>query len=120
MPIKSLRNLLSVMILVGASGSAWAACEYPRQPDMPDGTNASKDAMIAGQKAVKAYMASMDEYLACIEEEAVAAKSEDEAPEITAQREALLNKRYNAAVAEMEEVAARFNEQVRAYKEQEG
>lgn len=112
--------LLTLLLLAVASGPAWAACDYPSQPAMPDGTNASKDEMIAGQKAVKVYMASMDEYLACIEDEAVASRSEDEAPEITQQRDALLNKRYNAAVAEMEEVAARFNEQVRAYKEQEG
>lgn len=119
--MRTISQLLALLVLtlVGAS-PAWAACDYPSQPRMPDGTNASKDEMIAGQKAVKAYMASMDDYLACIEDEAVAAKSEDEAPEITQQRDALLNKRYNAAVAEMEEVAARFNEQVRAYKEQEG
>lgn len=72
--------------------------------------------MIAGQKAVKQYMADMESYLACLTEENVAAAVEDEDPEVAAQRDELHTKRHNAAVEEMELLAARFNEQVRAYK----
>ncbi len=76
--------------------------------------------MRAGQKSVKAFMASMEEYLVCIEEEkeeAVAVLA-DPGDEELASREAAFNKKYNAAVEDMELIAARFNEQVRVYKAQ--
>ena len=95
------------------------ACDYPARVDMPDGATASKDAMIAGQKDVKAYMASMDEYLSCIEsEEAAAVLSLGDIDEDTKrQREEMFNKKYNAAVEQMNLVAEEFNVQVRAYKD---
>jgi hypothetical protein len=56
-------------------------------------------------------MAKMNDYLACIDNEA-SAKGED-APE---QFKALMVTRHNTAVAEMESVAAAFNDQVKAFK----
>ncbi len=96
------------------------ACDYPPRADLPDGPSASKDDMLAGQKSVKDFMASMEEYLVCIEkeeEEAVAALIEP-GDEALAKREAAIIKKYNAAVEDMELIAAKFNEQVRAYKAQ--
>ena len=94
------------------------ACDYPQRVKIPNGATATKDEMIAGQRAVKDYMASMDEYLACIEKEekdtlATLPELTDEEREV---RASTLVKRHNAAVEEMELVAARFNEEVRAYK----
>ena len=96
------------------------ACDYPSRADMPDGISASTDDMMAGQNSVKAFMASMEEYLVCIEkeeEEAVAALIEP-GDEALAKREAAIIKKYNAAVEDMELIAAKYNEQVRAYKAQ--
>ena len=45
------------------------ACEYPERPDLPDGSSAAKDDMIAAQKAVKEFLANVDGYLICIEKE---------------------------------------------------
>ena len=76
--------------------------------------------MLAGQKSVKDYIAKMEEYLACIEQEetdTVAGMPELSEEEKT-NRRAALNKKYNAAVEEMELVAAQFNEQVQAYRAQ--
>lgn len=94
------------------------ACDYPQRASVPNGNSATKDEMIAGQKAVKAYMAAMDEYLACIasEEEVAKAQIEDPSEEELQQRQLMLNKRHNAAVEEMEIVAANYNNAVRAYK----
>ncbi len=96
------------------------ACDYPQRANIANGTTATKEEMIASQKSVKEYMAAMDEYLACIEAEEIGAAAKLENPEPTElqQREELLAKKHNAAVEEMEIVAARFNDQVRAYKEQ--
>lgn len=86
---------------------------------MPDGATSDKEAMIAGQKGVKSYMATMEQYLSCIEaEEAEAVLGIGDVDEDTKrQREEMFNKKYNAAVEEMNLVAEEFNIQVRAYKD---
>jgi hypothetical protein len=90
---------------------AAAACENPKMVTLPDGKTSTTDQMIAAQTVVKSYMAAMTEYLACIDDEA-SAKGED-AP---SDYKALMVTRHNAAVAEMESVAAAFNDQLKAYK----
>ena len=99
---------------------AVCACDYPQRADVPDGQTATKGDMMAGQQSVKAYMAAMEEYLACIaaDEEVATAQLEDPSEELLRQREQMLGKRHNAAVEEMEIVAAEFNVEVRAYKAQ--
>lgn len=94
------------------------ACDYPQRASVPDGATATKEEMINGQRDVKSYMAAMEEYLSCIEaaeQETVAGNELDE--DARQQRIAMFNKKYNAAVDEMNLVAAEFNIQVRAYKE---
>jgi len=95
------------------------ACDYPHRADVPDGTTATKDEMIAGQRGIKTYMSDMEAYLSCIEaaeQDTVAGNDEsDEAAK--QQRIEMYNKKYNAAVDEMNLVAEEFNVQVRAYKE---
>ena len=95
------------------------ACDYPQRANVPNGLTATKDEMIAGQKGVKAYMADMETYLSCIEaEEAQAVLALGEMDEETKrQRADMFNKKYNAAVEEMNLVAEEFNIQVRAYKD---
>ena len=112
-------RLLSFAILSLALSTPLAlACDYPQRVKVPNGATATKDEMITGQRAVKEYMASMDEYLACIDKEekdTLATMPEISDEERMVRAEALV-KKHNAAVEEMELVAARFNEEVRAYK----
>ena len=77
--------------------------------------------MIEGQRGVKKYVADMEVYLECIVTEEKTARSQlgDLAPEQEQEREDMLNKKYNAAVDEMERLAAQFNAEVQAYKAQE-
>lgn len=106
----------SVALLV--LSPAAIACDYPQRATIPNGDTATKDDMLAGQRSVKAYMAAMEEYLTCIEREeseTLAQMSELSEEDKTA-RSAALTKKHNAAVEEMEIIAARFNEAVRAYK----
>lgn len=96
------------------------ACDYPSRAQVPNGATADEEEMLVGQRSVKAYMAAMDEYLACLEREekvAVAALGDPSEDELTS-REAAVTKKHNAAVEEMELTAARYNEAVRSYKEQ--
>jgi len=77
--------------------------------------------MIAGQRGVKSYMGAMESYLSCIEaaEQATVAATDEQDEETKQQRIAMFNKKYNAAVEEMNLVAEEFNVQVRAYKERD-
>jgi hypothetical protein len=96
------------------------ACDYPERTSIPNGNTATKDEMVAGQKGVKKFMADMETYLACIEEEDAQNRAGIEEPDpiVEAQRDEMLVKKHNAAVEDMEKVAAAFNEEVRAYKAQ--
>lgn len=112
-----IKMAVSVAMLFAAQGAL--ACDYPQRIDVPNGATATKDDMITGQKSVKTYMTSMEEYLACIEaDEAQAVLGLGDVDEDTKrQREEMFNKKYNAAVEEMNLVAEEFNMQVRAYKD---
>ena len=73
--------------------------------------------MVAGKKAVQAYLGNTEDYLSCIEaEEAQAIIALGDVDDDTKkQRTELFNKKYNAAVEEMNLVAEEFNIQLRAY-----
>lgn len=113
---KLLRFAGCTSLLVAAQVSL--ACDYPVKTPIPNGSTASQDEMIEGQRGVKKYVADMEAYLECIVEEEKAARAaiEDLQPEAEQQREDMLTKKYNAAVTEMEEVAAKFNVEVQTYK----
>ena len=103
--------------LIFAAQSAFS-CDYPERVLVPNGNTATKEEMIAGQRGVKKYVADMEVYLECIVEEERAARDALGAMEadVEQEREDMLNKKYNAAVDEMERLAAQFNAEVQAYK----
>jgi len=126
-----MKNLITVMTatLLFAAPVLGLACDYPDRPTLPDGSTASKEDMIAAQSDVKAFLAAVDEYLDCIEQEekdAIAALPEiDESDEeAVAGREAeikrrddLLSKRFDAANEEKFLFGEKWNQEVRAYNE---
>ncbi len=116
--MKMISRLTLVMLAMLLSPMAMA-CDYPQRASVPDGHSATKEEMIEGQRGVKAYIAAMEEYLACIEsaEQDTVAGNDDLDEEARQQRIEMFNKKYNAAVDEMNLVAAEFNIQVRAFKE---
>lgn len=97
-------------------------CQKPGQPLVPDGSEATMEAMLAGQKAVKAFQASNMEYMQCLEArysaaEADAKSASDEDSKALAQADyARSIDAYNAAVSAEEAVAEKFNVALRAYK----
>jgi environmental stress-induced protein Ves len=110
-------KILAVTALFSAQPLAFA-CDYPTKAQLPNGATATKEDMLAGQTAVKEYMTAMETYLTCIEQEEkdTVASMTEITEEERASRDATLTKKYNAAVEEMELLAAQFNEEVRAYK----
>ena len=102
---------LVVATLNAVSTAAFAACENPSIATVPDGSSATMEQLLEAQAGVKAYMAAMEVYLACINEELETAG--DDAP---AEFKSLMVTRHNTAIAEMETVADAFNQQVKAYR----
>jgi hypothetical protein len=110
------RTAVCAALLLLAQGAL--ACDYPeRVKDIPDGGTATRDQMVAGKKAVQSYIAEMESYLSCIEaREAEAQIAMGEVDDDTKrQRSAMFDKKYNAAVQEMNLVAEEFNIQLRAW-----
>ena len=114
-------DTIAVGIILLATSSAAFSCDYPVRIDVPDGNTATREEMLEGQRNVKQYVADMEVYLECIVAEDRAARSEMDNldPEDEQQREDLLNKKYNAAVDEMETVAANFNAEVQTFRGRE-
>ncbi len=106
-------NVLKPCLAILASGLASAsfACDYPALVAVPDGATVTIDEMVAAQANVKTYMETMDTYLNCVNQELEAAG--DDAPD---EFKAIMVSRHNAAVAEMEAIAASFNDQIAAFK----
>jgi len=95
------------------------ACNYPAPPkDLPDGTTATKEEMLAGVKLISAYQADMTEYLACIEADQIVSVQAlaDDDEDGKKQSKAMFDKKYNAAVDEQTMTVEQFNAEIRAYK----
>ncbi len=90
------------------------ACDFPSDDDViiPYGASATHDEMLAGQKTVKAHVAAVEEYLTCIRVEYTGAGNSP-----TPEQQKIWTARHNAAVDAMDSVAARFNEQLRIFKQ---
>jgi len=95
------------------ASTAIADCPYPQRATVPDGATATTEQLVDAQSLIKKYMAEMEAYLECLDREEAERGRDPTADEVQ-----MHNQRHNAAVDEMENVAADFNEQVRAYKTQ--
>ena len=117
--MKKLLPLLALLPL-GVAATAQADCNYPRAPDrMPDGNTASLDDMKTAKGQVEKYNKDMEAYLSCIklEHDDVVAKQGSALSEDQKKQIATMHAQKNdAAVDELQAVASRFNDQVRAYK----
>jgi hypothetical protein len=118
-----LSTRISLVAALLASGiSAQAACVYPQAPqDLPNGSTATKDQMLAAQTAVKEYSKSVQEtYLPCLEQEKnTTITALDQADPEYAQKkssiEVLQAKKHNAALDELTALATRWSEEIKAF-----
>lgn len=108
--------------ILSVTANAEDMCQKPDQPIMPDGSEATMEAMLAGQKAVKAFQESNMEYMQCLEARYSAAETDvknatDENAQSLAKADyARSIDAYNAAVSVEEAVAEEFNVALRAYR----
>ena len=91
-----MKTCVSLAVLWAACAvPAFAGCNKSSAPtSLPDGKTAAMEEMMAAKKTVDAFKKGMEEYMTC---ERIASK-------------------VNDAQAELEKVADRFNQQVRAFK----
>jgi hypothetical protein len=114
--MNNLIKFLAVSVILSLPAVS-IACDYPERPTLPDGGTAAKEDMIAAQSAVKGFLAAVDEYLTCIEQEEKAAIEAMDNPdeETIKRRDDLLAKRFDAANEEKFMFGEQWNQQVRAY-----
>ena len=112
-------SLLALAALVAAP-SSYAACTYPHAPSqLPDGATATQEEMVASQLEVKQFMANMDIYLKCVDDENPAAKGKltDEQKKEQDAREKVRMQKHNAAVSDEEALRDRWHDILVVYKE---
>ncbi len=105
------------------AAQASADCSYSKAPEkVPDGSKATKEEMLAGKANVQAYDAIIQKYADCLqaEHDAAIAKIDPNLPKEKqdaqkAELDKVLQKRNDAAIADDQALAARFNEQIRAF-----
>ena len=117
--IPSVRASLLALAALAAAPSAYAACVYPKAPSaLPDGTSATKEQMVASQAEVKQFMADMDVYLKCVDDEspAAAGKLTEEQKKEQDAREKVRVQKHNAAVGDEEALRDRWHDILVAYK----
>jgi hypothetical protein len=105
--------LLSILTVL-APVALHAQCAPPDgQIDIPDGSVATLDQMKAAQQAVKAFNAAVTAYTACLQdEEAAKIKEGGDKKKIAAE----YAKRNDAEVDKLQQVADKFNNELKAFK----
>ena len=100
------------------------ACDYPAAVDIPNGATATKDEMVSGVNAFKAWQQSLAEYRECIKAEtaeAIAAladsgASAEEQEQSKMALEKQLTQKHDASVDDEMTRAEDMNAQIKAYK----
>jgi hypothetical protein len=120
MKLSTTLPVLSLMLFIGAGANA--ACVYPQAPQtIPNGGKATKEEMLATQSEIKAYRAAVEEtYLPCLEQEkneslAALDGADPELEQKQATIESMHAKKHNAALEELQAVAGRWSEELKAF-----
>jgi hypothetical protein len=114
MHIHKFRTLAIAALALAYSFTAQAECAFPKAPaSIPDGKTASEAEMIAAMNAFKAYNEEVTAFGACLEDET---KAKAAGTAQLMQLKTMQAKKHNAAVAELQNKAKAFNEQVRLFK----
>jgi len=105
-------QLLIFALAAIAAHGLHAECVSPEDVVIPDGTTATYEEMHDSQLFVKEYMAEMETYLECLDQE-----NTDQPAGLAGEDESVRSRQRLTAIDAMETVAAKFNEQVRLFKE---
>ena len=118
-------RLMKIAAVTLLAMPAAAECLLPDTPPLPEGRVASRDQIMAGVGAVKAYQATLVEYRDCIDGQikALGTNADDpkgkkgrKARKTRARAKAKLLALYDDSVDLEEALATRLNSQIRDYK----
>ena len=114
--MKSIVSLGLLILSFGYAQLTIADCNYPKMNmDIPDGSKATMEDMVAAQTSFKAYNADMEAYLKCLDDEiALVSENLDIYPDIKKASDL----KYDAAVDVLTQAAEEWNQAVRDYKAQ--
>jgi glycine cleavage system pyridoxal-binding protein P len=96
-------------------------CVAPAAPEITEGQSATLEQMLAAQKSVMEFQAANLAYMSCLEPQLTAAEAAAKAATDATREQAVkdyqvIQDTYNAAVSKQEEVAGKFNTEIRDYK----
>jgi hypothetical protein len=94
-----------------ASGEVTEKCKMGEKPAIPNGRTATEEEMLNAQRALKAYLAKGDEFMACLKQ-----VEAGWGPDATEEQKAVIVIFHNRSVDEMQATADLFNQAVRAFK----
>ena len=109
--------VLGLALSLGSVMSSADDCVAPDAPQIAEGEDATLEQMLATQKAVKTFQEANLAYMTCLEPQLAAAEAAaKEGEEGAAESYMEIQETYNAAVSMEEEVAGKFNTEIRDYK----
>lgn len=119
-----MKYLCALAALAAVSGApVHAACPYPAPPhQIPDGRTATAEQMKDGQKTVDDYSAAVTAYVQCLDtesEDAISKAGDTMTADQKEQMRRITQQKHLAAVAQQQDIAARFTEQMRAFTAKE-
>ncbi|MGC8520833.1 MAG: hypothetical protein ACP5PN_03090 [Steroidobacteraceae bacterium] len=103
------KKVLTTVALTCAIGmpAAYANCHLPPAPSkIPDGATASQQQMVIAMQTIQEYNYDVQTYLQCL-------KFEVRQNQLSPDSQVSL---HNAAVSQLKQIAAQFNQQVRIFK----
>lgn len=113
-PVTATAAAVLLLSLLALPVSARADCTAPAGAvQIPDGTTATRDQMVAAQRAVKAYDTAVKNYGDCLQHELDAKVAGGGNKE---QLEAQYDRLNNAEVDKLQRLAGKFNDELRAFK----
>lgn len=104
-------TILALLVSLSIALPAAAGCSLPRPPSkVPDGTTATEPQMVGAMLTLKQYNTDVANYIKCLEFESSQNRisREDQA------------RQHNSAIDGLQQIAAKFNEQVRIFKSRSG
>ncbi len=105
-------SAIATSALIALPAFSQADCDRPDMINVPAGTTSTLDEMLEAQANVRDFLATMEEYLDCVNAE-IESAPKDSPPETQAE----MIEQFNSGITEMETVAARFNDARVAYQE---
>ncbi len=104
---------LWVLVFVGMiSANLFAGCMEPAPVELPEGSQAPSQEMMAAQQAVKQYLADIELFLTCLDDE-----DENTTQALTEEQKKANVILYNSVVEKVKVIVQEFNAQLRIYKE---